>query len=197
MGGFRLKDLLLIIDMQNVYMPGQPWECPSMPAALKQIRRLLDSPFCKKAYDVVFTRYIASEHPSGCWKQYNKNNYHINSNPFLNQIVPQLQPYLMKWPFYDKSTYSACSIPQIMEQLSFYRRVLISGVVAECCVLFTVEGLIDAGAQIFYLKDAVSGKSSASEQMACQFTAQFIPVHTKVLTVGSYLQELSSIFPDA
>ena len=174
MGGFRLKDLLLIIDMQNVYMPGQPWECPSMPAALKQIRRLLDSPFCKKAYDVVFTRYIASEHPSGCWKQYNKNNSHINSNPFLNQIVPQLQPYLMKWPFYDKSTYSA-----------------------ECCVLFTVEGLIDAGVQIFYLKDTVSGKSSASEQMACQFTAQFIPVHTKVLTVGSYLQELSSIFPDA
>lgn len=184
-----MKDLLLIVDMQNVYLPGRPWSCPSMPSAIRRIQRLLDAPACGSAYDVVFTRYIAAEQPKGCWKQYNEKNEAINRNPYLNQIVPEFQPYLMKWPFYDKSTYSACSIPELMRRLSSYDRVLLSGVVAECCVLSTAEGLIDAGMQVLYLKDAVAGQSGGFEQMVCCLMERFIPVHTRILTVADYLSQ--------
>lgn len=185
-----MKDLLLVIDMQNAYLPGQPWACPSMPSALSQVQKLLDASACRNAYDAVFTRCIASEHPEGCWKQYNQKNACIKKDPFLNQIVPQLQPYLLEWPFYDKYTYSACSIPQLMERLSSYRQVLLAGVVAECCVLSTAEGLIDAGVHVLYLKDAVAGQDGAFEQMVCRLMERFVPVHTQVATARDYLSSL-------
>lgn len=185
-----MKDLLLIIDMQNVYLPGRPWACPSMPAAILQIQKLLDSSHCRNNYDIIFTRYIASEHPSGCWIQYNKQNADISRNAYLNQIIPQFQPCLMKWPFYDKSTYSACSIPQIMERLNSCRRVVLTGVVAECCVLFTAQRLIDSGVQVIYLKDAVAGQNTELEASVCRLMEKFIPVHTLVMTVDDYLSEM-------
>lgn len=185
-----MKDILLIIDMQNVYLPGGPWACPSMPSAIRRIQTLLDDPACGNAYDVVFTRYIAAEHPTGCWKLYNQKNTAINENPILNQIVPQLQSYLMKWPFYDKSTYSACSISQLMDRLFCYDRILLAGVVAECCVLATAEGLIDKGIQVLYLEDAVSGQDPESEQMIRRLMKRFSPIHTQVLSVSRYLEAL-------
>lgn len=176
--------------MQNVYLPGQPWACPSMPLASLQIQRLLDASACGIAYDVIFTRYIASRRPTGRWKQYNKKNALINDNPFLNQIIPQLQSYLIKWPFYDKSTYSACSIPELSARLPGYKRILLAGVVAECCVLATAEGLIDTGAQVLYLKDAIAGQDRESEQIICRLMKRFSPVHTRILTVSDYLENL-------
>ena len=37
------RDLLLVIDMQNVYLPGQEWACPSMPDVTRKVRALLDA----------------------------------------------------------------------------------------------------------------------------------------------------------
>lgn len=182
-----MKDLLLVIDMQNVYMPGQPWACASMPAALERIQRLMEHPACGKAYDAVFTRYIAPEEPVGRWKQYNESNRRINEKPFLNQIVPQLQPFLMKWPFYDKSTYSACSIDRIADALQNYGRILVTGTVAECCVLSTMLGLIDAGAHVVYLRDAIAGRNQDLEQRIRDLAENFSPIHAQVMTVDMYL----------
>ena len=180
----------MIIDMQNAYMPGAPWECPSILPALEHILRLLDHPACGTAFDPVFTRYIAPENPAGRWVQYNDSNRAVNENPFLNQIIPALQPYLMKWPFYDKSSYSACSSPQIADIVSRYEHVLISGVVAECCVLCTAAGLIDTGAHVVYLSDAVSGRSSQLEQMTRAFIDGFSPIHTQLINTDRYLSSL-------
>lgn len=182
-----MKDLLLIIDMQNAYMPGQPWACPSMPSALRQTLRLLDAPFAGKCYDVIFTRFIAPSRPEGRWIQYNESNCDINSNPYLNQIVPQLQPFLMKYPFYDKSAYSACSVPQILDMAKSHDRIIITGVVAECCVLSTVMGLIDTGAHIIYLIDAIAGKSPELEHLISGLMKDMSPVHTQVMTTEEYL----------
>lgn len=182
-----MKDLLLVIDMQNVYMPGGPWACPSMPEALEQILKLLEHPACGKAYDVIFTRYIAPEEPSGRWEQYNESNQRINESPFLNQIVPQLQSFLMKWRFCDKSTYSACSVPVIMDTLGNYDRILMTGVVAECCVLSTLLGLIDTGAHVIYLRDAVAGRSGSLEQTIQGLAEDFSPIHTQVMDTDEYL----------
>lgn len=185
-----MKDLLLIIDMQNAYMPDAPWECPSILSALEHIIQLLEHPACGTAYDPVFTRYIASEKPAGRWVQYNDANRVINENPFLNQIIPALQPYLMRWPFHDKSAYSACSNTRVADMIPRYDHILISGVVAECCVLCTAAGLIDAGAHVIYLSDAVSGRSRELEQMSRAFIDGFSPIHAQILNTADYLSLL-------
>ena len=39
----KTRDLLLVIDLQNVYLPGEEWACPSMPEAVKNIAKIIDS----------------------------------------------------------------------------------------------------------------------------------------------------------
>lgn len=181
------KDLLLIVDMQNVYLPGYPWACPSLPSAICRIQMLLNSPSCGKHYDVIFTRHIASRQPQGRWKLYNRNTRSVNQDPFLCQLIPSFQPYLEIWPCYDKSVYSACSIRQITKRLTQYRRILLCGVVAECCILATAEDLIDTGVQLIYLKDAVAGQEPEYEHIICRLMERFVPVHTLVMTAEDYL----------
>lgn len=189
-GGFifmKEKDLLLVVDMQNVYFPGQPWECPSMPQALDRIQMLLQSPACGNSYDVAFTRHVPFRHPKGQWKLYNEKTSSISSRREFGQILSSLQPFLDRWPCYEKSTYSACSVPALMEKLKEYRRVLLSGVVAECCVLFTAAGLVDAGIQVVYLYDAAAGQEPEYEALLCRLMRRYAPVHTLVMTAGDYL----------
>ena len=56
----KSADLLLVIDMQNVYTKGQEWACEGVEAASASILHLLESPTPKQ---VIFTQYLASEHP--------------------------------------------------------------------------------------------------------------------------------------
>ena len=65
-----MKDLLLIVDMQNAYLPNQPWECANILDIIPKIKMLCENP--NKSYDVVFTRFIASKNPVGTWNNYNK-----------------------------------------------------------------------------------------------------------------------------
>lgn len=181
-----MKDLLLVIDVQNVYFPGQPWACPSLPRTVENIRRLLDSPACGQQYDVLFTRYLASGEPKGRWASYNSEYRDINEDACLSEIASPLKPYLKKWPLLDKCTYSSCYIPQIREAVSRFDRILLSGVVAECCILSTMMGLIDEGAHVCYLKDAVSGQSPEWEERIEKIAASFAPIHTEVLTTEEY-----------
>ena len=60
------EDLLLIVDFQNVYLPGYDWACPSMPEAMKNTVKILDA---APALDYVMTKYIAPAEPIGRWAQ--------------------------------------------------------------------------------------------------------------------------------
>ena len=113
-----MKDLMLVIDVQNVYFPGQPWACPSLPRTVNNIKMLLDSPACGRKFDVLFTQYLAAKEPKGRWAQYNAEYREINEDPDLSEIAGSLKPYLDKWPVCDKHTYSSCYIPEIREAIS-------------------------------------------------------------------------------
>src|SRR5699024_11879453 len=62
------NDLLLIIDMQNVYLPGQPWACPNIKHAIPYIKKKI-SEFPEN--QIIFTKYLPFHHPKGIWKDYN------------------------------------------------------------------------------------------------------------------------------
>ncbi len=183
----RGGDLLLIIDMQNVYLSGQPWACSGIEAVQSQILRLLESP---KTTNVLFTRYIPSDHPVGRWAEYNRLYEEINANPWMSEMVESLFPYTNRWPVYDKAVYSSYSIREVQTLAARAERVVIAGVVAECCVLATVFGAVDAGDPVVYLTDAVAGLTEDSRQTAQQIVESFAPLHVSVMTTEEYLHAL-------
>lgn len=61
MNDYLNNPLLLIIDMQNVYKEGQPWECKNYDNALSNVLALLDDGHFSQD-NTILTRYIASAH---------------------------------------------------------------------------------------------------------------------------------------
>ena len=83
-------DLLLVIDLQNVYTEGQPWACCHIRQAARNIRRLLDAGVCG---EVLFTRFVPPAQPEGMWREYNRVNAAVNADAFANAMLPEMAPY--------------------------------------------------------------------------------------------------------
>ena len=181
----KSADLLLVIDMQNVYTKGQEWACEGVEAASASILHLLERPTPKQ---VIFTQYLAPEHPEGVWKEYNEVNAAVNADPWLNEMMPEFLPWTEKYPVYTKSVYSSFAIPEVVKAAKKAGRLVISGVVAECCVLSTVLSAIDAGCKVIYLTDAVAGLSEASRRETENIISYFAPLHTERMTTEEYLK---------
>lgn len=179
-----MKDILLIIDMQNVYKPGQPWGCPNLDSVITNIQNLLSN---KEWDSVYFTRHLPSSAPIGTWKTYNHHYDQINASPHLSQIVDELKPYLKQYPVLKKSTYSACPVlPPALSQEPL-PQIVLTGVIAQCCILATLLGLIDSGHKIIYLEDAIAGQHTDFEAMTRAIADSFSPLHTQIMTINEYL----------
>ena len=179
------KDLFLAIDFQNVYLPGQEWACPSMPEAVRNTRKILDAGL---PCDILFTRYIASEHPEGTWKTYNEEYRQINENPFLCDIVDDLKHFIPGYPIAEKNTYSSMKAPQVLKAACGKERVVLTGVVAECCILSTMMEAIDLGYKAVYLYDCIAGQTPENEGAIRKIAESFSPMHTLVMSSDEYLK---------
>ena len=179
--------LYLIIDMQNAYKKGNVWECPRFDIALLNIKTLLAN---VPPQNCIMTRYIASKRPAGVWKDYNKINAEVNKNKQLNRICDELLPYTNKIRVYDKSKYSSYCIDEVREAAKNASCVVVTGVVADCCVLSTVFSLIDAGKYVVYLADAVAGVSPETEQATITALKGLAYVHLSLTTTRKYLEAL-------
>lgn len=185
MNDYLNNQLLLIIDMQNVYKEGQPWECKNYDNALSNILDLLnDGRFSQD--NTVLTRYIASVHPTGVWKNYNKENAEINANQWYNDLDQKLQQRCKDYKCYDKATYSSYSVKEIQEAVNNASSVVITGVVAECCVLATVSSLIDAGKYVYYITDAVAGLDNEKEEATIKVLEGLTPLHLSIMTINEF-----------
>lgn len=182
------KDLLLIVDMQKIYTKGQEWGCLDTEGAAERLLKIIDS---KKCEDVIFTRFIADDTPTGVWQDYNIKYDHINRNDWGNEMLDIFNHVLTKYPLYTKEVYSSLAIPEVLEAAKKADRVIIGGVVAECCVLSTVLALIDAGIYTVYLTDGVSGFTKEKEEATELILSGLSPLHVKMMTVDEYLKEES------
>ncbi|MBR2186560.1 MAG: cysteine hydrolase [Lachnospiraceae bacterium] len=171
------KDLLLVIDMQNVYCAGGAWSCPGAEKAAERIRSVIERK--GRDMDVIFTRFLASPDPEGVWKDYNRENGEINSDPHANAMMDAFREELERYPLYTKSVYSSLDIPEVREAAGRADRVIVSGVVAECCVLSTVFALIDMGKYVIYLKDGVAGLDIETEKAVEKVLSGLEPLHLK------------------
>lgn len=185
MNDYLSNPLLLIIDMQNVYKEGQPWECKNYDNALSNILDLLnDGRFSQD--NTILTRYIASAHPTGVWKNYNKENAEINANQWYNDLDQKLQLRCKDYKCYDKSTYSSYSVKEIQEAANNASSVVITGVAAECCVLATVSSLIDDGKYVYYITDAIAGLDNEKEKATIKVLEGLTPLHLSIMTTNEF-----------
>ena len=180
------NDLLLVIDMQNIYTKGQHWACLDTEGVAERVNKIIDSGKCRNC---IFTRYIASRHPSGVWLDYNRKYASINEDSWANEMVPQFSKALEQYPLYTKSVYSSLAIPEVLCAAQKADRVIITGVVAECCVLSTVFALIDAGIYCIYLTDGVSGLDREKEDATILTLSGLAPLHLDMMTVDEYLKK--------
>ena len=181
------RDLLLVIDMQNVYASGGEWFCPRSESAAENIKSLLESEEINT--DVIFTRFLSSKDPVGDWIKYNEENALVNGDPHANAMMDVFSDHLDKYPLYSKSVYSSLSIPEVRESVKEHDRVILSGVVAECCVLSTAFALIDAGVHIIYLSDAVAGINEETEKSVISVLSGLEPLHVEIMTTAEYMDK--------
>ena len=186
-------DLLLVIDMQNAYTAEGPWTCPNMARATEQIIALIES---GRFSEVVFTRFDAPQDPVGTWKDYNVINREVNEDEWMNEMVPELAPYLTQYSVFSKSTYSSMTVPEIREAAEQCTArggsVVLTGVVSECCVLSTAFEAIDLGCPVIYITDACAGCSDDLEAAVVSVLAGLDYVQTTILDTAAYLEKAAA-----
>jgi nicotinamidase-related amidase len=180
------NDLLLVIDMQNIYTTGQEWACLDTEGAAQRIKKIIQSGKCR---NTIFTCFLPPENPAGVWKDYNQKYAHINANEWGNAMLPDFAEELKCYPLYSKSVYSSLAIPEVLNAAKKADRVIVTGVVAECCVLSTVLALIDEGIYTIYLTDGVSGFDVPKEDATKLVLSGLSPLHVSMMTVAEYLKE--------
>lgn len=180
------KDLVLIIDMQNAYAPAGAWECADIGRACRNIVKLLEN---GNDVDFAFTRFLYDPFAEGVWKNYNDLYSSINLDERANAIMPGFAKYLEKHPVYDKSVYSSLSNDELKRRCRHAKRVVLCGVVAECCVLSTLFSLVDEGIGTVYLEDAVSGLTTSNGNHALEIVRTLSPLHVSIMSTQEYLDE--------
>ena len=150
------KDLLLVIDMQNVYLPGNKWACDNMPRAIECIDNLIPT-FPKE--NVIFTKFISDPNAKEQWKEYNRVYAEINNDEYLNELVPEIAKYVDNTNCFKKSVYSSVHVPEVRSRIEEANTIYVTGVVAECCVLSTIFDLLDMGKKVVYVKDGIAGQN--------------------------------------
>ena len=218
----RNEDTILVIDMQKVYQPGNPWACAHVNEAAQQIETLLDHVLELRdassanasattviasrdaaagtsgdmdAPSVLLTRYIApaDEDAQGVWADYNRENRAINENPVMNEFIPAIARYVEEFPYIDKCTYSCFSNEYVRvaadRSMVHGGRIVLSGVVAECCVLSTFFEGTDAGYRFVYLTDACAGVDDDSERAVQTILQGLSPLHVELMTTAEYINE--------
>lgn len=90
------------------------------------------------------------------------------------------------YPLYSKSTYSSFGNPDFKSLMARAGRIVITGVMSECCVLATAIDAIDTGTPVVYLTDACSGSTEEYEDMATAMMEFASPTHAAVMTCEEY-----------
>lgn len=234
----KAADLIFVIDMQKVYLPGNPWGCERMPEAIRRVQDLLHAlpqadaslpAFTRETADArvrvqilpetemqemhpqaVFTEFLADPNAVHGWAAYNEANKAINADPGMNALVDAFAPIvcrhqrpdgselcssgdIRRFPIYTKSSYSSLRSPELRHLaaacVNAGGRVVLTGVVAECCVLATFFDAVDLGYPVIWLDDAIAGLNAETEAAARLAVRGLAPVQVRIMTVAEYLQE--------
>lgn len=183
------EDLLLLVDFQNVYLPGQAWACPTMEQSIENTLKIITFP---GSPDYILTKFIAPQNPVGTWEKYNMEYADINTNEYLCDFQESIKQIATDDNVIVKDTYSSMNSEELLSRLDGKKRIVLTGVVAEYCVLSTMMDAIDQGYEVYYLYDCISGNTAENEKMIRTLAESFSPMHTQVMSSKQYLQSISN-----
>jgi nicotinamidase-related amidase len=163
---------LVVIDMQVIFGdPTSQWFTPGYPDVEPRVTRLVEA-FGDR---VVFTRFVAPEHPHGAWIPY----YELW--PFA--LVPPTDP------LYDLTPGLAADAHTVVTETTFGKwgadleramggstEMVLVGVSTDCCVISTALSAADAGIHVRVVEDACAGLSEKDHRRAIDAMALYAPL---------------------
>jgi nicotinamidase-related amidase len=166
---------LVVVDMQAVFAdPGSPWAAPEFATIVPAVADLV----ARFSPNVVFTRFIAPEQPTGAWVDYYDQWPFARQPPdaALWQLVPELAPG--DHPVIDRPTFGKWG-PELRKATGGGAAGLVlCGVSTDCCVLSTALAAADAGIAVEVIADACAGATPADHHRALQAMSLYAPLIT-------------------
>lgn len=178
-------DKLAVIDMQKVYEEGAPWACEGFGDVCANIVRLIEADVFA---DVCFTRFVLPDIPRGSWLRYQAKYMGIHTDSSYGEVTERLAPFVSDHPTFDKAGYSSYRSDAFAEWADGANRLVVCGVIAECCVLATVLDAAERGADIIYLTDACASTSTDKLRMAEVILTEDFAPHVTLMTTDKYLR---------
>jgi nicotinamidase-related amidase len=174
---------LVVIDMQNVFAdPSSPWATPGFAGVLDTNRELIDA----FGDQVVFTRFVAPDSPSGAWVPY------YDDWPFA--LVPADDPIYdlvdalphQGHPVVTRTTFGKWDDKPhgLRDATADAEAFVITGVSTDCCVLSTALAAADGGVAVHVVSDACAGLSEADHQRALEAMSLYAPLITVTTTAA-------------
>jgi len=163
---------LVVIDMQVIFgMPGSDWFTPGYPQIEPTVQRLV----AEFGDRVVFTRFVAPEHPQGAWVEY------YEQWPFA--LVHETDPLYELMPTFagsgaptvTRTTFGKWDA-ELASLLGPDATMLLVGVSTDCCVISTALAAADAGVRVRVVEDACAGVSELDHQRALDAMALYAPL---------------------
>jgi nicotinamidase-related amidase len=172
-----MAPVLALIDLQRIFAePESGWATPDFRRVVKPAQKLVElfSP------QVVFTRFVAPEQPTGSWIPY------YEQWPFALQ-PPDSYAYQLVDEFrgartLDKPTFSKWG-PELAEAVGPGGDLVLGGVTTDCCVITTALAAVDAGIHVRVVEDACAGVDEESHQRAIALMRLYAPM-LEIVTVG-------------
>jgi nicotinamidase-related amidase len=163
---------LVVIDMQVIFGdPTSQWFTPGYADVAPTVAKLV----AEFGDHVIFTRFVAPEHPSGAWIPY------YEQWPFA--LVPADDP------LYDLTSGLGVDGHTIVTETTFGKwgadlaaamhgsdEMVLVGVSTDCCVLSTALPAADAGIHVRVVDDACAGLSEADHRRALDAMALYGPL---------------------
>jgi nicotinamidase-related amidase len=161
---------LVVIDMQVIFGdPESGWRTPGFDDITPAVQELIAA-FGDR---VVYTRFIAPEHPQGAWVPYYELWPFALDAGHLNDMAPAFDttdravidcPTFGKWG------------PELDAAIHGSREIVLAGVSTDCCVLSTALPAADAGVHVRVAADACAGMSDEDHQRALDTMALYGPL---------------------
>lgn len=168
--------VLALIDLQVIFAdPGSGWAAPDFRRVVEPTRQLVEL----FAPDVVFTRFVAPEKPTGSWVAY------YQEFPFALQ-PPESADYQLVDEFKGAATLDKTTLgkwgPELAAAAAPDGRLVLGGVTTDCCVISTTLAAVDAGIQVQVVEEACAGSTADNHRKALDIMQLYAPM-IEVVTV--------------
>jgi nicotinamidase-related amidase len=176
---------LVVIDMQVIFADRKSgWFTRGFDSIVPSVRQLIDA-FGER---VVYTRFIAPQHPEGAWRAYYEEWPFALNAEALNEMHPAFPTE--GHTVVDRATFGKWG-PELEAATDGCRELVLAGVSTDCCVLSTALAAADAGVHVRVPADATAGLSNIDHQRALDAMALYAPL-IKITSVARVLYLLEA-----